>query len=542
MDARAERLRRRTSSGYGNHTAEEAVANLSQSTNAQPNPFADVQLVRSPLNSPDDINVLVGTWNVATRTPTPEDLKNFDLLPWLSAPVSDASLLNLFSSSDSSEALDEFNTADSSTSRLSAAGRSIAPDIVVLGFQELVTQPSAIFLPHENFVYGAAKIAVKKDAKELGGLEPWIDLATSALNRAYGGKLTSTSSPSYNPTSTDTTSEENQQEETITYEPLCLHRMTALGILLLTRSDPYTRIKISSIRSGSIGTGLLGIYGNKGSVSISLDISLSNDPTDTSSTLPSTSKPVSFCFVNAHLGPHEGESYHDWRNEEISSIFDTLVLHPRNNRHISPRLASNHDALWFLGDTNYRLRGAGSWKSLKSEPLARSHVYDLIDKGDYKTLLSYDELTYIRERLKWPSLKGFLEAPITFLPTYKHHIYHFGKLDFPSEKNKAVDLHHLPASQKHSSKRFPAYCDRILYKANGSLRGSLSSTTPPPPTEPSQTDNESESLLNRLDESTSATEWEDAKRFTSKAVTPLSYRTVQQMGWSDHKPVVGMWT
>ncbi|KAJ3041430.1 hypothetical protein HDV00_009410 [Rhizophlyctis rosea] len=528
--------RRRTSSSFGPHTAEEAVANLSQS-NSPPNPFSDVQLVRSPLNSPDDIHVLVGTWNVATRTPTEEDMRHFDLLPWLAAPVVDCSLLNL-AASDSSDAIPigspNSDHSEEAADRLSAAGRTIAPDIVVLGFQELVTQPSAVLLPRENFVYGAAKIAVKQDAKELGGLEPWIDLATEALNRAYGGKLTSTSS-SQHPTSKSApdasetqTLDDTQSEDLIHYEPLCLQRMVALGIIVFIRDGPGARIKVSGIRSGSIGTGLLGVYGNKGSVSLALDISLIDDPTDTDPSSATatqsllSSRPVSLCFVNAHLGPHEGESYHAWRNDEIASIFDTLVLYPKGIRQRgggknanAPRLAGDHDALWFLGDTNYRLRGAGRWNTNAKwgvvKKLKRSDVYDFINKGDVKTLLSLDELTYLRETLHLPAFKGFVEAPIDFLPSYKHHIYHFGELDSPEAKKEGGGkgaLHTRKAQEKHSGKRFPAYCDRILVRASD------------------------------IDDADS--DWNEAKHSTIQAVQCLSYRCIQEMGWSDHKPVVGL--
>ncbi|KAJ3289010.1 hypothetical protein HK104_007817, partial [Borealophlyctis nickersoniae] len=413
------------------------------------------RIVGSPLRTPDDINVLVGSWNVATRTPTPEAAQELDILPWIGAPLLDegGSLLDLNGNADAAEFAD---TTDATASRPAI----VPPDIVVLGFQELVTQTAATMLPRVRFFHGAARIIVKKEEGELGGLEPWLDLASEALERAYGGGGTRGDFADNQEFEDDTMEDEDQ---VIRYEPLCVKRMVALGLMVFVREGPGARVKIRGIRAGSVGTGLLGLYGNKGSVAVGLDVDLCEDydADDETTPRPSTSRPVSLCFINSHLGPHEGESYWAWRNEEVCSIFDTLVLTPRSGTDVghgpgsTPRWAMDHDVIWFFGDLNYRMRGAGSW-SRPVRNISREHVLDRIDLGDVATLLDLDELSHNR-RSRRDFLRGFLEPPIGFLPTYKYDIEERGGDDLKGDATTGPTT--------FSRKRCPAYCDRILYRA-----------------------------------------------------------------------------
>jgi hypothetical protein len=93
------------------------------------------------------------------------------------------------------------------------------------------------------------------------------------------------------------------------------------------------------------------------------------------------------------------------------------------------------------GDTNYRIGGHH-----------RDAIVSSIQAGDLASLLPHDQL--LREFKFKPGfrLRGFSEGLITFKPTYKY------------------DLHseHYDSSEKQRS---PAWCDRILWRFNGSSGG-----------------------------------------------------------------------
>lgn len=188
---------------------------------------------------------------------------------------------------------------------------------------------------------------------------------------------------------------------------------------------------------------------------------------------------------------------------QADHILDTLILTPINissspltqtslHSSTSPQLCSlprQHDAIWFFGDLNYRLRGTSSkypkWSipsfdlqkwavpnplqalhwilaSLITAPsnilkytsnlinpapsnmLKRSQVLEWISDVNISSLMGYDELAHLRAH-SHSSLGIFEEAPITFLPSYK------------------LDLKSSSMPRPYSKSRLPSYCDRILY-------------------------------------------------------------------------------
>jgi hypothetical protein len=257
------------------------------------------------------------------------------------------------------------------------------------------------------------------------------------------------------------------------------------------------RLEIEGTHVGSMDTGLLGVYGNKGCVACSLDLKITS--TTATKSGQEESYFLSLCVASLHLGPHSGEIYFNWRNSEFQSLFDTLLLYPVSG-HGCPRLLLDHDVLILAGDLNYRLfdierntlgrryglpslngesRTTKAGRKVKPFEMGHERVCEWIDSGDVSRILKFDELNYARHGLQIPPLDSLQEAPIRFLPTYK--------LVIPKSMEKS--LGEKKAVERFSRKRVPAYTDRILYKS------------------------------------------------VSTPVKILGYESVQGLGFSDHQPV-----
>lgn len=96
----------------------------------------------------------------------------------------------------------------------------------------------------------------------------------------------------------------------------------------------------------------------------------------------------------------------------------------------------DHDAVFWLGDLNYRIDATPE------------RVLEWIEASDWDSLCRSDQLT--RQMKYVPSYRGFMEAPISFAPTYKFERY----TDKYSRDETTGAL-----------KRTPAYTDRILYRS-----------------------------------------------------------------------------
>ncbi|KAG2218525.1 hypothetical protein INT45_000951, partial [Circinella minor] len=77
-----------------------------------------------------------------------------------------------------------------------------------------------------------------------------------------------------------------------------------------------------------------------------------------------------------------------------------------NEREITRSVTERFDHVFLFGDTNYRINAE------------RQLVLDTIKKGDFKTLLRFDQLT-VERRTGASPLTTFKEHPIDFPPTYK---------------------------------------------------------------------------------------------------------------------------
>ncbi|KAJ3305166.1 hypothetical protein HDV03_001928 [Kappamyces sp. JEL0829] len=375
------------------------------------------------------LNVQIGSWNVATNSP--ENSLFLDLTAWLEKSLSPS------------------------------------PDLIALGFQELLSQ--AIIIPMVPSQQSLWMLDKRWGNPVIVGLERWIDLVREAVERIHG--------------------------QGPKYRILWAGRRAAIGMIILCK-EGFVPL---SLYTGSIGTGLGGVYGNKGAIGCAIEFRMEKR----------LEKSSTFTFINAHLCPHEGEANCRSRVDESDHILSSLLLKsfpdPRNPlkafdfagdnlTEMMTILPQDAEVIWFFGDLNYRLKGPKlDWASPTSSfggagVPTRGQVLDLIAANRVADLVDQDELTFLRKH-KTGVLSQFDEAPITFLPTYKfEHEAIAGKKGQPKEKVSAG------VSRVYSGKRLPAYCDRVLFYSDN--------------------------------------------RHT---ITALHYTRIPEYDWSDHDPVVGLY-
>ena len=345
------------------------------------------------------LRVKIGTWNVCSKALKVADELLFDLKDWVSCDV----------------------------------------DMIVLGFQELIHQLTAAYNPSLQAAYWKGSLGGNLpnypragDAK-ISGLEPWIQLAREALTL------------------------QTARQDGIKYRLVFAGRFTAMGIIVFCRETDAFRL--TRLGYGSIGTGLLGVYGNKGAIGVSLDVT-------------GKTGDFSIAFVTAHLCAHEGESYCKHRNDEFDSILQTLVFEdiagptPDKNR----RTVHFHDVLFLFGDLNYRFKGLKQddrkWAvddGLVLQMPKRSQVLQFIHDNNISGLLDFDELSYMR-LIGHGSVSTFSEPTVAFMPTYKFETRR-GKGEFQPYCRDKYGGKPMP-HKVYSEKRLPAYCDRILFKTS----------------------------------------------------------------------------
>lgn len=241
-------------------------------------------------------------------------------------------------------------------------GDKFKPDVVVLGMQEIIELSAGSIL---NADYSKSSF--------------WQNIVNECLNQ-YNDK----------------------------YLLLRAEQMSSLLILFFVKSDKINNVK--QVEGSSKKTGLGGMTGNKGAVSIRFDYGS-----------------TSFCFVNAHLAA--GVSNVDERRHDYESITKGICF-------TRSRQISHHDAIFWLGDLNYRL-------SLPNEEVRR----EISDQKDNfpESLLMHDQLT--QEINAGVVFKDFKEPTVKFPPTYK---YDHGTNNYDTSEKA----------------RTPSWTDRIVYKGN----------------------------------------------------------------------------
>ncbi|XP_044762445.1 phosphatidylinositol 4,5-bisphosphate 5-phosphatase A-like [Coccinella septempunctata] len=169
-------------------------------------------------------------------------------------------------------------------------------------------------------------------------------------------------------------------------------------------------LNIREIESEYTRTGLSGMWGNKGAVSVRLSI-----------------YGCSMCFVNAHLSAHD-EHLKD-RVEDYNTIVKDHEFHVQEHTEIF-----FHDYVFWMGDLNFRL--------LEEFERSPEEIERIILKKDLPSLFKYDQLRYVMK--KGQAFSELTEQTPPFPPTFKFEV----------------------GTNSYDFKRRPGWCDRILYKVN----------------------------------------------------------------------------
>lgn len=190
-----------------------------------------------------------------------------------------------------------------------------------------------------------------------------------------------------------------------------------VGIFLTIWVRRSLRRHIQNLKVSTVGVGVMGYIGNKGSVSVSMSI-----------------YQTLFCFICTHLTSGEKDG------DEIKRNADVNEIHRRTQFQSSiglPKGIHDHERIIWLGDLNYRVN------------LSYEKVRELISNKDWPKLVERDQL--IRELRKGRAFDGWSEGSLNFSPTYKY--------EFNSEK--------YFGDNPKSGRRTPAWCDRILSFGKG---------------------------------------------------------------------------
>ncbi|XP_071944482.1 inositol polyphosphate 5-phosphatase K-like [Antedon mediterranea] len=180
------------------------------------------------------------------------------------------------------------------------------------------------------------------------------------------------------------------------------------GLLIVVYTKLHHVPFFHNIMTTVTRTGIAGLWGNKGSVTIRMDC-----------------YGRSVCISNWHLTPHADQW--DKRRKEITQIFEDQNFSLGNNLNIL-----DHSFVFVLGDLNFRLEGTSREEALVN--LNQDKLEPLKEKDQLKITLNEEE-----------EIIGFKEGEISFPPTYKFD---------PGTSN-------YDTSPKQ---RVPAWTDRILWK------------------------------------------------------------------------------
>ncbi|XP_037908978.1 inositol polyphosphate 5-phosphatase K isoform X2 [Hermetia illucens] len=180
------------------------------------------------------------------------------------------------------------------------------------------------------------------------------------------------------------------------------------GMLLILFAKRKHILHLRQIETEYTRTGLGGMWGNKGAISIRLSL-----------------YGTAVSIVNAHLAAHDHML--DERIVDFNQILDNHHYHVKMYREIF-----DHDYVFWFGDLNFRLNGEN-----ETTP---QDIRAMIQKDKLSELLDRDQLNSVRkEGRAFYQLNERLPA---FPPTFKFE----------------------RGTSNYDMKRRPAWCDRILYK------------------------------------------------------------------------------
>ncbi|XP_015905906.1 inositol polyphosphate 5-phosphatase K isoform X2 [Parasteatoda tepidariorum] len=181
-------------------------------------------------------------------------------------------------------------------------------------------------------------------------------------------------------------------------------RLLGISLYLFSKREHITHIR--GLQTNYTRTGLMGMWGNKGGVSIRFSI-----------------HGCSICIVNCHLAAHDTELKQ--RIIDYNTILDSQKFVDSLTENII-----THDYAFWIGDLNFRL-----------DDYTQEEIVHLIEKKSLSPLLIKDQLRKVMKLGQ--AFSEFNESPPSFSPTFKYTI--------------GEDTYDL-------SKRKPAWTDRILFR------------------------------------------------------------------------------
>ncbi|CAI0400102.1 unnamed protein product [Linum tenue] len=265
---------------------------------------------------------------------------------------------------------------------------SPSPDIYVLGFQEVVPLRAGNIILGSSENHGNYTVPFR-----------WNSAIEAALNN------------------------DGAEEH---YDCLVSKQMVGIFITVWVKRNVRSHIRHTAV--SSVGCGLMGCFGNKGSVSVRFYV-----------------EKTSFCFVCSHLASGGKDGDERFRNANAGEIMSRTNF-PRRSAHLRnlPRKILHHDRVVWLGDLNYRIY------------LPETTTRFLVQKGEWNVLLEKDQLK--AELTKGRVFEGWQEGRIQFPPTYKY---------CPSS-GLYYGIESGPAQRPKPSKgRAPAWCDRVIWFGDG---------------------------------------------------------------------------
>ncbi|XP_015597321.1 inositol polyphosphate 5-phosphatase K isoform X2 [Cephus cinctus] len=194
------------------------------------------------------------------------------------------------------------------------------------------------------------------------------------------------------------------------YVKIRTQRLQGLVLSVFSLRKHLTHLRL--IEAQYTRTGFGGMWGNKGAVSVRLNL-----------------YGVSVCIVNTHLTPH------DHLLADRIADYNTILKEHAFNAPDTPNILY-HDYVFWIGDLNFRLAG---------EDLTAVDIDLLVKKSQLDLLMRRDQLKIAMETGE--AFSELTESEITFPPTYKYEF----------------------ASQEFDLKRRPSWTDRILYKVNSDV-------------------------------------------------------------------------
>ncbi|KAG7940854.1 hypothetical protein I3843_16G007300 [Carya illinoinensis] len=192
-----------------------------------------------------------------------------------------------------------------------------------------------------------------------------------------------------------------------------------VGIFITIWVRRSLRRHIQNLKVSTVGVGVMGYIGNKGSISVSMSI-----------------HQTLFCFICTHLTSGEKEGDELKRNADVREIHRRTTFHSHSDIGL-PRTIGDHERIIWLGDLNYRIN------------LSYEKTREFISKKEWSKLVEKDQL--VPEFKKGRAFDGWSEGTLSFPPTYKYEIN--------SEKYYGED--------PKAGRRTPAWCDRILSYGKG---------------------------------------------------------------------------